>query len=844
MNWERLKSFLPLVAGILIVGVAVYSLDQLLAQIRYHDIIHELHAQSFNQIALALVFVVLSFAALALTEILSLWLAGIPQPAARAALVCFLSQSIVHTTGFGLILGASLRYWLYEPYGLKMPDVARSQFFFSFGFFLATLVLLAGTVVLAPDQMALHIGGSADLWQALGGELIILLLVLMGWSYNGKSLSVATRVFTPPPLKTSLPLVVLSAADLLACCGVIYILLPAGLDLTYPTVLVAFIAAIAVSLVSHVPGGLGVFEATILVLISPPAELTAATVGALLMFRTLYYLLPFLISSFLLGVRVRSYVRKAGQIIAPLAPKTSAVLALVAGALLIFSNATPIEHARLRLLGEWLPTNLIEVSHLTASVVGVILLVVAHGLSQRLRAAWLLAVVLCGGGAVLALLKGLELGVALVLVAILLILLPTRKAFYRPSSLLSERLTPEWWVMILMVLASTIWLLLFGYKHVQYRQELWWQVELHAEAARSLRAALAVAITVLILGVRALLQPAKLVPPLPTVAELDQFAEFLKTCPSHQGWIGLTGDKHFLWNAQRTALLLYGVEGRSWVALGEPIGPPEEWSNLLWDFMTLVDAHGGRAAFYQVNGDNLMYFVDLGLHPFKLGEAALVPLETFSLQGGARSDLRASCNKVEKAGGSFEIATATGNTALLDELEEISNRWLSRHNVREKRFSLGFFDRSYLERTPLALVRRNGVVVAFANLWAGKAADGILSVDLMRYSDDAPSGTMDYLLTHVLLWGKAQGFRYFDLGMAPLTGLPLHHLAGNWVQIARLVANHGKRFYNFEGLRAYKEKFSPVWQASYLMCRPSQLVSVLLDIGALISGSVSGLVKK
>ena len=105
---------------------------------------------------------------------------------------------------------------------------------------------------------------------------------------------------------------------------------------------------------------------------------------------------------------------------------------------------------------------------------------------------------------------------------------------------------------------------------------------------------------------------------------------------------------------------------------------------------------------------------------------------------------------------------------------------------------------------------------AFANLWAGRRPRG-LSIDLMRYANDAPKGVMDYLFVQIMLWGKAEGYAWFSLGMAPLAGAgePLR-LAPAWRKLGRLVYRYGENFYNFEGLRHYKDKFGPEWRPRYL----------------------------
>jgi phosphatidylglycerol lysyltransferase len=181
---------------------------------------------------------------------------------------------------------------------------------------------------------------------------------------------------------------------------------------------------------------------------------------------------------------------------------------------------------------------------------------------------------------------------------------------------------------------------------------------------------------------------------------------------------------------------------------------------------------------------------------------------------------------------------------LLPRLREISDEWLSEKNTREKRFSLGWFSPDYLARTPIALVRHEDRIVAFANLWAPDPRHE-LSVDLMRYAIEAPSGVMDFLFIEILNWGRAQGYQWCDLGMAPLAGLERHRLAPLWSRMGAIVFDHGEQLYNFQGLRSFKDKFDPIWEPRYLAAPGGlALAGLLTDVAALISGGVTGIVAK
>jgi phosphatidylglycerol lysyltransferase len=220
-----------------------------------------------------------------------------------------------------------------------------------------------------------------------------------------------------------------------------------------------------------------------------------------------------------------------------------------------------------------------------------------------------------------------------------------------------------------------------------------------------------------------------------------------------------------------------------------------------------------------------------------------VDLTTFGLEGSSRADLRQAHRRAIRDGATFEMLPRTEVNAVLPQLRAVSDAWLEEKKTAEKRFSLGFFEERYVANFDVGVVRSQGAVVAFANLWRGGSAE--LSVDLMRYDSGAPKGVIDYMLIECMLWGKAQGFRWFNLGMAPLSGLEDHALAPAWHKLGRMVQRYGENFYNFEGLRKFKEKFDPVWRPRYLAAPDGfAMAGALLDVTALISGGVRNVLRK
>jgi phosphatidylglycerol lysyltransferase len=248
--------------------------------------------------------------------------------------------------------------------------------------------------------------------------------------------------------------------------------------------------------------------------------------------------------------------------------------------------------------------------------------------------------------------------------------------------------------------------------------------------------------------------------------------------------------------------------------------------------------------FYEVSGRALPLYIDLGLSLLKLGEEALVPLADFQLEGSERADLRHARRRAQRDGATFEVIPAAHAPPLLPRLKAISDAWLEDKATAEKSFSLGAFSERYLAEFPVAIVKSEGDIVAFANLW-GTETRQELSVDLMRFLPDAPRSSMDFLFIELMLWGRAQGYATFNLGMAPLAGLENRALAPLWHRLGSFLYAHGEAFYNFEGLRRYKSKFEPVWKPRYLASPGGlRLPRVLLEVSTLISGGLRELIAK
>jgi phosphatidylglycerol lysyltransferase len=529
------------------------------------------------------------------------------------------------------------------------------------------------------------------------------------------------------------------------------------------------------------------------------------------------------------------------------APWTFAVLTLAAGVMLLASGAMPSEPFRFVQLMRLTPVVLIEVSHFVDSVLGLGLVLVAFGLRARLDAAWAATIVIALAAASLSLLKGLNWEETVALVALAALLAPFRGAFPRSARLSRMEITPGWLMSAFCAVAGAGLLGVWSYENADYGALPWWRVMADEDAARSVRAWAGAAIALLAFGVWRLVGSAAKPPVVgDTDPEFQRVREILAAAETAEPGsnLALLGDKRFLFSASGRSFLMFGVRGRSWIALGGPVGRHDERLELFWRFRELADAHAARPGFYGLTADDLPDVVELGFSLQKVGESASVPLETFSVEGRRRGNLRRAWRKAAEDGCTFRVVRGDEVGALMPELKAISDEWLDKHAGGEKSFSMGGFSPSYVAEFPVAVVFFQGAPVAFATLWT-TARRSSFSMDLMRYGEAAPRNVMDYLFVELIEWGRAEGYQAFDFGMAPLAGLDDRPLAPIMSRVGRLLFERGEEIYNFQGVRRYKDKYDPLWQPRYVAAPHRWIVPLLLaDVGLLSSGGIANLAKR
>ena len=368
-----------------------------------------------SRLLAALLLTALNYAALTGYDLLAFAYVGKTLPRARIVLASFLAYAISNNVGFAMLSGASVRYRFYTRWGVTTEDLSRIVFSYSVTFWLGLFGLGGLSFLVSPLTAARGLPGH----QAL--QLVAWLLVLTPPAYllaaalRRRPFRLRTFELPLPSLNIAIGQALISAIEWALAGAVLYVLLPPT-SLPFLQFLGAFLIAILIGMASHVPGGVGVFEGLILLLLKPYLT-SGELLPALVVYRAVYYLLPLAVALVVLVTdavrqhrdRARRVGTALGQLTEQLAPRVLAFFTFLAGLVLLFSGATPAAAGRLEWLSRVLPPGMIEASHFVSSVAGTVLLILSQGLARRLDAAYYLTAFAIVTGMAASLLKAVRL---------------------------------------------------------------------------------------------------------------------------------------------------------------------------------------------------------------------------------------------------------------------------------------------------------------------------------------------------------------------------------------------------------------------------------------------------
>lgn len=839
-NKKKIIEYFKIAAELTIFLVAVFFIHKELKKYSLHDLRSSIEAIPFWAITLIIFFVCLDYLILTCFDILAFKNENYNLPKKNIGFVAFVSFAFANSIGLSGLTASGLRLNLYSILGVPYKTIMNVVIFCYTTFWLGLLWIGGIFLTLLPVSLVdikLPIKLPIDTTVPIGIILLIGAIIFTG-------VIVKKHKNTKEILINR---IIVALADWISLSFVLYFALPPHNRIDFFHFLAIFIIAQILGFLSNVPGGIGVFDLIFLTLLGG-AYSSDKIIGALLVYRIAYFFIPLLVA-FTIFTIYHLFIRKDNtkitgieNIIFSQFPNFLSVIISLSGIILIFSGFFPFKSDLITKVEVIFPFLSLETSHFIGAAIGTTLLFLAYYIQNRFELAYFLSIIFLGCSVALSIVKEFHLFFIAFLTLTFIGTIPTKKYFYRKSGFLSEKPSIKKILTIGLIILIGIYLGIFSYKETEFFSKISWKFSntlLGIFFAFAILAILNVIVAKKNYKEEPNIEPSE-IENSPTDTDLKNCINLSSTTDAY---LALLRDKEIIFDDSKNSFIMFGKSGHSFVAMGDPIGDEKTFGSCIWKFYNHCKTNKKETVFYEINKNYLNYYLDVGLSFLKIGEFAQVHLENFTLDGSDAKPLRHAFNRVEKEGYAFEVIPVEKVPEILDDLESISNEWLQDKNAKEKGFSLGKFTKEYLLNFPVGVIKKDNKILAFGNLLETSNKEEI-SLDLMRYRNDAVHGTMDYFFICVMNYGKENGFKKFNLGMAPLAGIE-DNTASFWNKIERTIFSHGEHFYNFKGLRSFKDKFNPQWEPRYIAYSgPFNLPNILKDVTLLISGGIRGLISK
>jgi uncharacterized membrane protein YbhN (UPF0104 family) len=621
---------LPAIIGVALLIGAIYIVQKEFRHLRLRDIEASLRDIPLRALAIGFVWTVLSYAVLTIYDRLGTIYAGHKVSYGRVAFASFCAYALSHNLGFAAVSGAAVRYRLYAHWGLTPIQIAKTVAFCSLTFGLGGMVL--GGAILFFEPTAVPFFGQHLPLAVLYAAGALLWAIVIGYVTLSRILG-TVRLFGHeidlPGWRMAILQVVLATVDVAITASIFYALLPAAPHLTWPIFLGVYVASYTAGLAANLPGGIGVFDTAMLLGLDPYLS-APHIVGAIVVFRLYYYVIPLFLAGFLFtgneillrGGGLLRRVERLGAMQAlarwsepDFAVASATGLVALAGVMLLclgilapqpdFSWIDPDFAEMANQAGQFVP-----------SLIGAGLIVLAIGLSHRVNLAWGATIFLLVLGAAFTASQGERLWIAGVLVVIAILVTPLRSCFYRHASLLSGPLQPSSAISLFALVICILALAGTRPRVHLLANNAWWAVVMSREVPNSLRLTVALAVALALIAIWRLLRPGK-VRWLPWDSAARQRLALLGgTIPPAKA------DGMVLGEAERAGIP-FRRYGRVLLGLGDPMGAEGDRVSAIWRLRDLAQQEGLDPAFWRAGPGLLKVYGDLGLTALPLGPDGL-----------------------------------------------------------------------------------------------------------------------------------------------------------------------------------------------------------------------------
>lgn len=446
-----MKKYMRYLGPLIVAGIfslAVYLLYNKLSSYSIAEIRESIDRIHPFRIFLSLALAVVNYMILIGYDWLALRAIHKRLPLSRVSLVSIVGQAV--SFNFGALLGGtSVRFRFYSAWGFTVHDVLHLILILGVAFWIGALGLSGLVFIVAPPVLPDELVAKLPFHDVrlLGWVLVSITAIYVVLCFRvRKPVTVFGKVFVFPEPRIALAQILVSWVDLICAAACMWVLLPSAVGVSFLQFLPGYLMAQVAVVLTHIPGGVGIFELIILHMTNTPQE--QMVFAAVLIFRLVYYILPLLVAAVLLGgyeiTQRRRAIQDAGRWLSVVSPIIVSYLVFLAGIILLVASTLPNRAADVAWVAGALSESLVPVGHLVCALAGCLLLFVSYGLGQRQKYAFRYAIVLLCAGVVGALLKGFSWQAALMAGVMLIPLLAARFRFYRHSWLLGEPIPLYW----------------------------------------------------------------------------------------------------------------------------------------------------------------------------------------------------------------------------------------------------------------------------------------------------------------------------------------------------------------------------------------------------------------
>jgi glycosyltransferase 2 family protein len=301
---SKVWRWVGIAASFALLAVAVFVLFRTIRNLDPDDVRRGFAKASWEQIGLAVGFTALSYVLLTFYDVLALKQLRAHFIRYRtAAFASFTSYAISFTLGFPLLTAGAVRFWVYAPRGLSAQKIASLTLIAAVTFWLGMGLVIGISLIFDPEAISAINQLSVNVNRLIGLAIIAGAIAYVAWvAARRRQIRFQGFRLSLPNWRVTLGQMGLGVADVCAGGAVLYFLLPNGHDHAFEAVLAVYVFAHMLGVASHVPGGLGAFEATILLALSGGNVTQGALLTTLLLYRIVYYLIPFALAVAMLGL--------------------------------------------------------------------------------------------------------------------------------------------------------------------------------------------------------------------------------------------------------------------------------------------------------------------------------------------------------------------------------------------------------------------------------------------------------------------------------------------------------------------------------------------------------------